>query len=64
MKTLKCSEVAGIDCDFTATGETDAEVTQKLQEHGESAHADMMSALTEEQKTAMGLKINQLLVTQ
>ncbi len=64
MKTLKCADVAGIACDFEATGETDAEAKAKLQEHGMSAHAEMMAGLTDEQKAAMGTKIDGLLAVQ
>jgi predicted small metal-binding protein len=64
MKTLKCADVAGIACDFVATGETDAEVKAKLAEHGASAHADMMNGMTEEQKAAMATKIDGMLAAQ
>jgi predicted small metal-binding protein len=64
MKTLKCDEVAGIVCDFVATGETDAEVKAKLGEHGMAAHAEMMAGMTDEQKAGMATKIDQLLAAQ
>ena len=64
MKTLKCAEVAGVTCDYEAKGETDAEVKGKLQSHGASAHADAMKAMTDEQKAAMGTKMDGLLAAQ
>lgn len=36
-KTLDCRDV-GIDCDFTATGETEEEVMTKAVEHGRAVH--------------------------
>lgn len=64
MKTLKCADVAGISCDFQATGETNEEVTAKLQEHGMAAHAEMMAGMNEEQKAAMAARISGLLASQ
>lgn len=37
MKTITCRDV-GVDCDFTASGETEEEVMRKCSEHARSAH--------------------------
>ena len=36
-KTLNCRDV-GVDCDFVATGETEAEIMTKAVEHARSEH--------------------------
>lgn len=47
-----------------ATGETDEEVIANLQQHGATAHKEMMDAMTDEQKMAMGQRIKELLAKQ
>ncbi len=36
-KILRCSDV-GMDCDFVARGETEAEIMQKAAEHAAAVH--------------------------
>jgi len=36
-KTVNCRDV-GVDCDFTATGETEEQVMQQCAEHARTAH--------------------------
>ena len=36
-KTVNCRDV-GVDCDFTAKGETEQEVLQQCTEHARTAH--------------------------
>ena len=36
-KTVNCRDV-GVDCDFTATGETEEQVLQQCAEHARTAH--------------------------
>ncbi len=36
-KTVNCRDV-GVDCDFTAKGETEQEVLQQCAEHARTAH--------------------------
>lgn len=36
-KTVNCRDV-GVDCDFTARGETEQEVLQQCAEHARTAH--------------------------
>jgi predicted small metal-binding protein len=53
MKTLACKDVAGIQCNFVAKGNTDKEVKDRLMGHGMTAHAEMMNNMSREQKDAM-----------
>ena len=65
MYTLSCKDLdpAG-ECEFSATGETKEEVTQKMMEHAGMAHKDKMDSMTDEDKKMMGDKINQVLSAQ
>ena len=55
MMKLKCDDVMpGLGCDFVAEGATKEEVVQKMMEHGNVVHADLMEGKSEEeQKMAM-----------
>jgi predicted small metal-binding protein len=64
MKELACRDVSGMDCDFKAQGETAEEVKAKLMEHGNSAHAEAMASMTDEQKAGMAQKTEELLAAQ
>ena len=62
MKTLSCREMAMVDCDFVAKGQTDEEIVQKMTEHAKMAHketmGDMMKKMTvDEMREAMTKKI-------
>ena len=48
---LKCDDVMpGLGCDFVAEGATKEDVVQKMMEHGDSMHADLMQGKSEEEK--------------
>jgi predicted small metal-binding protein len=53
-KVISCRDV-GVDCDFQARGETEAEVLQKCQEHARSAHGieDIPPELADNVRLAM-----------
>ena len=49
MLTFACRDT-GVDCDFVATGETIAEVKEKVFAHAGVVHAEEMKSMTEEQR--------------
>ncbi|HXG66314.1 MAG TPA: DUF1059 domain-containing protein [Blastocatellia bacterium] len=53
-KVINCRDV-GVDCDFTARGETEEEVLQKCAEHARSEHGmdELPADLAEKVRTAM-----------
>jgi predicted small metal-binding protein len=56
MEKFACKDL-GMDCNFSATGATKAEVLQKAMQHGSVAHADMMKDLTKEQSADFAKKL-------
>lgn len=60
MKELKCSDM-GNKCDFVAKGMFNFTTKMKLKKHGMKTHPDMMKNMTDEQKMAMGTKMDELL---
>lgn len=64
MKVLACKDVSGIECGYTAEAETDDEIKAMLMGHGDSAHADIMAGVTEEQKAEMAKKMGDSLASQ
>jgi predicted small metal-binding protein len=54
MKVVNCRDV-GVDCDFVARGETDADVLRQCGEHARSAHGfeDIPSELVDKVKAAI-----------
>lgn len=60
MKTIKCADVGGEGCDFTASGETAEEVKGKLSEHAKVAHAEMMKNATPESMEEWNKKYQKL----
>lgn len=63
MKTLSCKDL-GMKDEFTATGETDAEVKKKMLEHAKVAHRDMMNNMTQDQMKEMDKKMDSILAMQ
>ncbi|MBD3388402.1 MAG: DUF1059 domain-containing protein [Candidatus Altiarchaeales archaeon] len=61
MKSLKCSELSGLECEFEATGETAEEVKKALLDHGMKEHADVMAAMSEDQKRMLMEKADKML---
>ena len=59
MKSVKCSDL-GTVCDFVAQGETAAEIKQLLLAHGMSAHADLLTDLSEDDKKMLEEKVDRL----
>jgi len=64
MKSLSCKEVGGMECDFTATGETNDEVKKKLHEHAAEVHKDKLEGMSDEDKQKIGAKMDELLSKQ
>ena len=44
MRKIECRDM-GMDCSFVATGETDKEVMDKLNEHSMAVHAEEMKKM-------------------
>lgn len=61
MKSLSCKDLGGMDCNFTATGQTAEEVKQALFAHAEQAHPDVLKAMTPEQMQDITQRMEQLL---
>ncbi len=64
MKTLKCSDLGGAGCDFQATGNTDEEVVQKMNQHATESHKELLEKMTPEQKAETEKKMKDLLAGQ
>jgi predicted small metal-binding protein len=62
MYEVGCAEVGGFkDCHFVARGHSREDAKQKLWEHGMAEHGDVLSKLSEEERTATDQKIEDLL---
>ena len=48
MKTIKCSQVGGGECDFEVTAETKEAAKEQFSAHAKEAHTDMVEAATPE----------------
>ena len=64
MKKLSCKEMGGGDCDFTAEGETNEEVIQKIYAHASEAHPEKLQGMSEEEKAGMNKKMEEILNSQ
>ena len=64
MKNLNCSDLGGSECNFKASGETDEDVKKQMHEHAAKDHAEMFEKMTEEEKTQIDQKMNELLTKQ
>ncbi len=64
MKKIACAEMGIKGCSFVATGQTDDEVKRKLNEHGMSAHGDMMKGMKPADMKKMSDRMDQLLKKQ
>ncbi|MBR9706332.1 DUF1059 domain-containing protein [Candidatus Pacearchaeota archaeon] len=63
MKSIKCSDL-GPTCLFTAEGETNEEVKEKLWAHGKEIHGKMMEDMTKKEMRKMDKKIDKMLMAQ
>ncbi|MEI6379199.1 MAG: DUF1059 domain-containing protein [Candidatus Falkowbacteria bacterium] len=52
MMSITCASI-GMDCDFTATGETEEDVISILSKHGQEAHAEAMKDVDQEEMVSM-----------
>jgi len=48
MKTIKCSQVGGGDCDFSVTADTQENCAEQFSAHAKVVHAEMMEKATPE----------------
>ncbi len=48
MKTLRCRDVGGMDCDYVAKGETAEDVKKDAFAHAEQAHKDILQKMSPE----------------
>ncbi len=53
MMWLQCKECDPKGCDFKAMGATQEEVMKGMMEHMQGTHADMVSAMSEDDKKMM-----------
>jgi predicted small metal-binding protein len=63
MMKVSCKDL-GESCDFVAEGSSVDEVKQRLMDHGMSEHREMMEKMTEDEKSQMMMKIDEVLATQ
>jgi len=49
MRSLACSDL-GMECGFTAEGETAEEVKDKMLAHAQDAHAEMLAGMSDQEK--------------
>lgn len=63
MLKVSCADM-GANCRWTATAETGDELKQKIWEHAEIAHQDMVLAMSEKDKIAMEARIDALIEMQ
>ena len=62
---VECKDIAGIsDCSFVAGGESLDQLAAELREHGLTHHPEIMKALTDQERAAMGQKIEQRVAEQ
>lgn len=61
---LSCSEVGGMNCNFSTTADTVEEMKQKMFAHAGQVHREMLASMTEAQKAEVNRKIDSLLAKQ
>lgn len=64
MKKLACKDMGIKTCSFVATGGSDAEVKQKLSEHGMKVHAELMKNAKPEDMQKMNEQMDKILAKQ
>ena len=62
MKSLACSDL-GMECSFSAQGETADEVKQKMLAHAQDAHAEMLAGMSDQEKADLMAAIDAKMVT-
>jgi len=61
MKSLKCSDLGSMECNFVATGETAEDVKKNMYEHAGQVHPDKLEKMTDEEKQQIDKKMDELL---
>lgn len=61
MKSLSCKDLGGMDCNFTATGNSADEVKQAMFAHAQSAHPEVLASMTPEQMQEVTQRMDALL---
>ena len=59
MPKIRCRELGG-DCDYVAEAETRAQLRLELIEHVNNAHRDRVSRMTEDERDALNVRIDQV----
>jgi predicted small metal-binding protein len=62
MKSLACADM-GMECSFSAQGETADEVKQKMLAHAQDAHAEMLAGMSDEEKAGLMSAMDEKMVT-
>jgi predicted small metal-binding protein len=62
MKSLACSDL-GMECSFTAQGETADELKQKMLAHAQDAHAEMLAGMADQEKADLMALMDAKMVT-
>ena len=61
MKSMTCSDLGGMDCEFKATGKTAEEVKQAMFAHAQAAHPDTLKNMTPQQMEEVQKTMDRLL---
>ena len=62
MKSLACSDL-GMECSFSAQGETADEVKQKMLAHAQDANAEMLAGMSDQEKADLMAAMDAKMVT-
>ncbi len=61
MKNLSRKDLAGMDCDFGASGESAQDVKDKMFSHASESHPDVMKTMSEKDHENIQAKMDSLL---
>lgn len=64
MKSLSCQEIGATGCAFRAEGETTEEVIQKMYEHAQESHRDVLEQMGDADRFEMKSKMESILNAQ
>lgn len=63
MLKMSCRDLGSADCDYVARGQTADDVKGDLLRHAEEDHPDMFAAMTPEEMTAAGARMDEYLAS-
>ena len=61
MMSLSCKDLGGMDCNYTAKGNSAEEVKQKMFAHAQTQHPDVLAAMTPQQMQDVQKQMDRLL---